>query len=60
MKDVVDVINEESHTLCPECGNYDDTEYKYHETLDSDDIDDVIQARRQGLSLCGICGRYFG
>lgn len=59
MRDLVDAFKDEVLTLCPECGNYDDTEYEYNESLDSDDIDDVIRARKEGYSLCGVCGRYF-
>lgn len=60
MKDCVDVIKNNNVTLCPECGSYDDFEYEYNDSLDADDIDDVVKARRLGLSLCGMCGRYFG
>ena len=53
MKDTYDIVTgKEDLVLCPECGRYDDSEYR---TL-SDEHDDLEEV---GCSQCAICGRWF-
>lgn len=59
MKDLVDQFKRTNNSLCPECGNYDGTDYEMFDQYDPDNIDDVEVAEAVGLTLCIICGRYF-
>jgi hypothetical protein len=53
MNDIYDVVTgKEDLVVCPECGNYDDTEYHTF-TDEHDDLDEV------GASRCAICERWF-
>ena len=59
MKDLLDIIEKGSIALCPDCGNYDGDGYEYIDMPDSYSQNDLSEDYRLGLSLCGICGRYF-